>query len=203
MKKRIKAAKLSDKIKESKAKIIAISKDTAFAKKELSYLLSLQKQADIEAVELVVPSKEIEETVECGSYVVKKTPRGILFQCKNGVSTFVESRAIGVHSMLSCFFNKTEVNDEATAEMLEIYKDCVSYAMQAPIFASIDTGISIDLATFLVRAFNEYTSANAVNANLREEAAEDVIANKEFAAAVEALNQIADSDIPATENITT
>lgn len=199
MKKKIKTVKLADKIKKSKATIIANSNDATFAKKELSYLLSLQKQADIEAVELVVPTKEVEETIEFDSFLVKRTPRGILYQCKNGVSTFVESRATGVYNMLSCFFNKTEVDDETLAEMIDVYKECVSYVMQAPIFASVDTSLSIDLATHIIRAFNEYVSRNAVNAELHEETAEDIAANKEFADAVEALNQIADSDIPTNE----
>lgn len=182
MAKKSKPLKIEDKIKELKAQIISNSKDAEWGKKMLSQLTSLQKQADIEPVELIVPCKEVKDTIEEDSYFLKRTPRGILFQTKSGVSTFVELRAGTTYQMLNQLFalKDTPPTTEEEKEIAELYSTAVAYTLQGPIFASLSEKSLYEHASHILQKFNEYVEENVENAELKEETEQDIKDNIEF-----------------------
>lgn len=171
-----KANKIRDKIADLINEIIANSKDASWTKKALTRLISLQKQSDIEAVELIVPVKEVKETLDYGPYALKKTPRGILFIAKGGLYTFVESRMNGTYGMLNDIF-EIQKDDTIDTELQEGYVSSVSSVMQAPIFASIDIGSMLGIASSIISEYSKFVNNKVENAELHEETEEDITAN--------------------------
>lgn len=81
-------AQLQEKLKAAKAKIISNSKDAHFASALIDELIGLQKQADVEAVELIVPCSEVEHIRQIDDVTVLiKTLRGYLY--KHGQMSYV------------------------------------------------------------------------------------------------------------------
>lgn len=193
-----KAQKIENRIAELKDHIVANSKDAGWAKKMLVQLTSLQKQADVEAVELVVPVKEVTQTLDFDAYTFKKTPRGILFTAKGGLHTFVESRMQAVYEMLDRVFymHANPAEDEDTKSLYKAYSDAVAYCLQSPIFCSLGEKVLFDVATTLLRCFNEHCEENYENAVLHEETEEDIKANTDFEQAGEAIETIANTPLP-------
>ena len=77
-------AQLQQKLKEVKAKIKTNSKDAHFAEALIEELVGLQKQADIEPVELIVPSAEVEHTYQIDDVTTLiKTAKGYLYKHGN------------------------------------------------------------------------------------------------------------------------
>lgn len=197
-----KAQKIEDKIADLKKQIIANSKDAEWTKKMLVNLTSLQKQADVEAVELIVPVKEVKQTINFDAYTLKKTPRGILFTAKGGLYTFVESRMQAVYEMLDRVFyiHDNPAEDEETQNLYSAYTDAVAYCMQSPIFCSLGEKTLYETATTLLRCFNEHCEENYEKAELYEETEEDVKANTEFEQAQTAIETIANAPLPPEVN---
>lgn len=198
--KKDKPLKIEEKIKKCKDEITANAKDPAWMKKQLVHLTSLQKQADVEAVEVVVPSHEVTETVDFGAFSLKRTIRGILFTAKGGMSTFVELRMQSVYEMLDNVFqlHNNPPADEEGKQNAESYIDAVAYIMQTPIFASLSAELLFDVASNLVRGFNEYVIANVDNAELKDETEADIRANIDAENIGKAMETIADEDISRT-----
>ena len=81
-------AQLQQKLKEVKAKIKTNSKDAHFAEALIDELVGLQKQADIEPVELIVPSAEVEHTYQIDDVTTLiKTAKGYLY--KHGKLSYI------------------------------------------------------------------------------------------------------------------
>lgn len=189
---------IEEKIQTLTKQIVANSKDAEWAKKMLAELTSLQKQADIEAVELIVPTKEVKQTIDYGAYSLKKTPRGILFTTKGGMSTFVEMRMQSVYEMLSQVFylHDNPPEDEEAKSVYESFETAVAYLMQAPIFGSLNDKTLFSTATNLIRVFNEYCEENYNNAQHHEESEEDIRKNIVADNMASALEQMAKEPLP-------
>lgn len=199
--KKDKPLKIEEKIKKCKDEITANAKDPAWMKKQLVHLTSLQKQADVEAVELVVPCKEIKETIDFDAYTLKRTIRGILFTAKGGMSTFVELRMQSVYEMLDKVFYlyNNPPEDEETKQYADAFMNAVPYIMQAPIFASLGETMLFDIAANMLRGFNEYVTANVDNATLKDETEDDIKANIEADNMAKVLDDIAKTEIPKVD----
>lgn len=189
--------KIDDKIKALKEQIIANAKDAVWMKTNLSRLTSLQKQANIEAVELIVPTKEVKQEIDGGPYLYKKTPRGILFSTKGGLYTFVENRLLSTHSMLENLFvlNDKQNIDETEKQITEAYFSAVAYIMQAPIFASLNDETLFGMAASMLKIFSDYTAAHIDNAALNEETESDIRENEQFSQTAEALHHISNNEV--------
>lgn len=187
-----KKRKTEDKIKNLKNQIVTNSKDAEWAKKMLVRLTSLQKQSDIEAVELVVPVKEVKQTLDFESYSLKKTPRGILFTAKGGMNVWVEMRMQSVYEMLDRVFylHDNPAEDDETKEIYQAYSDAVGYCLQSPIFCSLGEKMLFEVAATLLRGFNEYCNENIDNAALREETEEDIRKNIYFENTSKAIDEM-------------
>lgn len=189
---------LDDKIEELKKTLVANSNDKKWAEEMLVHLISLQKQADVESVELVVPCKEVKKTLDFGSWSLKRTIRGILFEAKGGLSTFVEMRMTATYGMLNNVFDFAEnpSSDPEQRQIEESYRDAVAYIMQSPIFASISEECLFGNAAEILRNFNEYTKQHIDNAKLKEETEEDIMANDALFNASEAVEEILKTPLP-------
>lgn len=191
----------NDRIKELKSQIASNSKDHKWCEKQLSELLSLHKELMQEPVELIVPAKEVTQQVDFGSWSLKRTIRGILFEAKGGMSTFVETRMQSAYGMLSQVFDLHEnpSEDEEQKKVEDMIVDAIAYTMQCPLFSSINVPSLLDNATSILTNFNKYVSENVDNDNLKDETEDDV---KEFYEAEkqrEFFEGLADSQLPTAD----
>lgn len=187
-------------LKESQDKLISQllsnAKDAKWAEQLIRDILSLQRQLDVEAVELAVPTKEVKATFDGGAYVVSKTIRGILFAAKGGMSTFVDMRMSSLYTMLDIVYFGEGVY--ATPDDEGIWREAVATIMQAPIFASLGDKALFDIATFIVKSFKE-NAEQYLESPAHEETQEDIEANIVYENAAEALNILAEAPIPNTD----
>lgn len=191
-----------DKIQNLKQQIIANSKDAAWAKNMLLELMALQRQADVEAVELSVPVSEVKQSIDFGAYSLKKTIRGILFTAKGGMSTFVDMRMQSVYEMLDRVFEWQEQmgDDDDSREVYDAFVSAVAYVFQAPIFCSLGEGTLFDVATHILKCFNEYCEENYTNAKPHEETEEDIRDNIIEENMAAAMDIIANAPVPPEDN---
>lgn len=173
-----------ERIESLKNQIATNSKDNGWAKRMLDELLSLQRQEDVEPMELCVPMSEVKDTADADSFKVIKTIRGYLFQTRGGaLSTFVESKYASVCSMLDTLMKLIWCADKEEYE--QAYQDYISYVMQAPIFAA--EGLSLpaygkpaehdslfNIAIAILKEFNRFTEKHFTEAEAVEETEEDV-----------------------------
>ncbi len=199
-----KPKKIEDKIKDVKQQLIANSKDGEWAKKMLAHLTSLQKQADIETVELIVPTKDVIERIDFGSFSIARTSQGYLFEAKGGLSTFVSLRMQAVCDMIQYVFEmyNNPSDDEEQKKIADSYMAAVGYIMQTPIFASLNEMALYDIAANILRAFNEYVANNVNNAELKEETEEDIKANIEAENIAKAVEMIVETPNKGVEQLT-
>lgn len=170
-----------------KKQIAANSKDAEWAKKMLHELITLQRQEDVVPMELGVPVSEVKDTADADSFKVIKTTRGYLFQTRGGaLSTFVESKYNSVCSMLDTLMYLVKKNKREEFE--DSYLDCISYVMQAPIFAAM--GLSLpaynkpaehdsifNIGLVILNEFSRFTAKHFTEAEAPTETEEDIKEN--------------------------
>lgn len=185
---------LQERLKEVKAKIKANSKDAHFAEALIEELVGLQKQADIEPVELIVPCAEVEHTYQIDDVTtLVKTAKGYLY--KHGSLTYIWI-PFGLNTLWQTMneFEDLLAKEERTKEE-DIMISMVNRMLQWHTVAFADAESLIDSAQ---------TSVNILNAAIRryedrvnpKEAQEDIKANTEFAEASKAVEDIANEPIP-------
>lgn len=193
---------IDEQIKDLKSQIVANSKDAEWTKKMLAKLTSLQRGALVEPVELIVPQKEVQETIDMGSCKISRTIRGYLLEAKGGMFTFVNNRMASVCAMLNTLFelNKPEkVQSEEDKELFDSFSSAVLYVFQGLIFSSLKDEMLFGIATDILTRFNAYCQENVDNAELHEETAEDIEKNIAFENMGQAMQNIADSPLPQAE----
>lgn len=195
-----KAQTIEEKLEAVKNNIVANSKDAKWAKDLLDSLTFLQKQADIEAVELIVPTKNVKKEYNLNeTIVIKETPQGYLFHCRSGFDIFVPTYIRGLYEMLSevCDFIENPSPDKEEEEIRRMYINAVSYIFQAPIFAcAVSVEGMLDMATFIISKFNEYCTKEVENATLKEETKQDVIENADSQKVDAIFNESVKTDLP-------
>lgn len=183
-----------------KKQIAANSKDAEWAKKMLHELITLQRQEDVVPMELGVPVSEVKDTADADSFKVIKTTRGYLFQTRGGaLSTFVESKYNSVCSMLDTLMYL--VKKDKREEFEDSYLDCISYVMQAPIFAAMglslpaynkpaehDSIFNIGLA--ILNEFSRFTAKHFTEAEAPAETEEDIKENTIMENAADAIDMM-------------
>lgn len=188
---------LNQKLKEAKAKIIANSKDAHFANALIDELIGLQKQADIEPVELIVPCAEVEHKYQIDDVTtLTKTAHGYLY--KHGELTYI----FVPFGMNSLFRTMTEFDEllsrESRTEEEDITVSMINRMLQWHTVAFVDAESLIDSATASVKIINGIIARNRVDEAAPETEA-DVKANVEFKQAGNALEEIANTPIPNLE----
>lgn len=188
---------IDEQIKELKSQIVSNSKDAEWTKKMLAKLTSLQRGALVEPVELIVPCKEVQESIDMGSCKISRTIRGFLLEAKGGMFTFVDNRMTSVCAMLNTLFelNKSAETEE-DKEMFDSFSSAALYVFQGLIFASLKDEMLFGVAADILKRFNVYCQENVDNAELHEETAEDIEKNIAFENMGEAMQNIAGSPLP-------
>lgn len=188
---------LQEKLKEAKAKIIANSKDAHFAEALIAELVGLQKQADIEPVELIVSCAEVDHKHQIDDVTTLiKTAHGYLY--KHGELTY-----IFVPFGMNCLYRTMAEFDEllgkeSRSEEEDITISMIQRMLQWHTIAFMDAEALIDSATASLKILNGIIERNKVEEASRETEA-DVKANVEFKQAAHGLEEIANAPIPNIE----
>lgn len=188
---------LQEKLKEVKAKIKANSKDAHFAEALIEELVGLQKQADIEPVELIVPCAEVEQTYQIDDVTTLiKTPMGYLY--KHGNLTYIWI-PFGLNTLWQTMNELAELlgKSERTEEE-DIMISMVNRMLQWHTVAFTDAESLIDSAQASVKILNDAIKRYEDKINPKE-TQEDIKANTEFAEASKAVENIANEPIPNTD----
>lgn len=192
---------LDERIKHVKEQIISNGKDARWTKNMISELLSLQRRKDVEPMELCVPTEEVKDVADGDSIKVIKTVRGYLFQTRGGaLSTFVESKYASVCSMLDMLM--TLIKKENLEEYEQSYLDCISYVMQAPLFAAMGLSLPVygkpadhepvfNIGLAILKEFNRFNEKYFIDAEVHKDTEEDVAENNAMENASDALGMIA------------
>lgn len=186
---------IGEQIAQVKQDITANSKDAHWAQKLLSKLTALQKEADNEPVELIVPCKEVKDTIDFGACKVSRTIRGYLFEAKGGLHTFVSLRMERVCAVFNTLFELSKKTDEVDKEIYDAFSNAVQYIGQALIFSSLNEKSLFANATAMIHNFNEYCDEHYHNAEEVEETEEDIKENMELEKASEAMEMLASDDL--------
>lgn len=179
--------RITEKLNALKDELIGIADNADKMKGDLEQLLSLQKQLDVEPVELIVPCAEVTATLDFGAYVIKKTNHGFLFSTRGGLSIFVSYNVRSVADMLQAVFDMQESGEVSDYDK-ELYVSAVAYAMQAPLFASMRPESLYAISAAILGEFNDYSS-NIVGS---AETEADVKENIAFNNATEAVERISE-----------
>lgn len=191
-----------ERIESLKNQIATNSKDNGWAKRMLDELLSLQRQEDVEPMELCVPVAEVKDTADADSFKVIKTIRGYLFQTRGGaLSTFVEAKYGTVCSMLDTLMNLVKSKEHEEYE--QYYIDCISYVMQAPIFAAMGLSLPIygkpaehdslfNIGTTILKEFGRFSKKHFTDAEPSAETEEDIKNNMVAENAADAIERISE-----------
>lgn len=185
---------LQEKLKEVKAKIKANSKDAHFAEALIDELVGLQKQADIEPVELIVPCAEVEKTYQIDDVTtLVKTPKGYLY--KHGNLTYIWI-PFGLNTLWQTMseFEDLLAKGERTDEE-DIMISMVNRMLQWHTVAITDAESLIDSAQASVKILNAARKRYEDRVNPKE-TQEDIKANTEFAEASKAVKDMANEPIP-------
>lgn len=188
---------LKSKLKEVKAKIVANSKDVHFAESLIGELIGLQKQADIEPVELIVPCADVEHSRQIDNITeLVKTPKGYLYKHGNLSYVWVP---FGLNTLYKTINELDEIldKDERTKEE-EITVSMINRMLQWHAVAFFDAETLIDSA----KASNEILNAaikRYENMVTPKESQEDIKANTEFVEYSKAIEDIANETIPPVD----
>lgn len=185
---------LQEKLKEVKAKIKANSKDAHFAEALIDELVGLQKQADIEPVELIVPCAEVEKTYQIDDVTtLVKTAKGYLY--KHGSLTYIWI-PFGLNTLWQTMneFEDLLAKEERTEEE-DIMISMVNRMLQWHTVAFTDAESLIDSAQASVKILKAAKKRYEDRVNPKE-TQEDIKANTEFAEASKAVEDIANEPIP-------
>lgn len=192
---------LQEKLEEKKKQLVAISKDAHFAKSLIEDLLSLQSQKCIEPTELHVPVSDVIDTLDFDPVSFKVCKTGILFHAKSGYTAWVEPRCRALFGELFELLKaKKELLEKSPEEIKEMDADEVDmreqyfsawvHTLQMPVAASISPMILFKTAGAFLEVFRE-ESERMLNQPLKEETAEDLIANDDAQKQAEVLDAMA------------
>lgn len=183
-----------ERIKEIQTQIISNSKDAHFTKnliQQLSGLYQMDKLIDI-------PLKDIKDSIDFGACELHKVKDGYVFIAKGGLYTFVDLRMQSICTMLQTLFDLHNKDDKTEDENIiyENFRDAVLYIFQAPIFASMNEKSLFEIATAILKTFNDYAEEHYTNSEAVEETENDIKANNEAENAAKAMEILAESPLP-------
>lgn len=181
-------AQLQQKLKEVKAKIKTNSKDAHFADALIDELVGLQKQADVEPVELIVPSSEVEHTYQIDDVTTLiKTPKGYLY--KHGGLSYIWV-PFGLNTLWQTMNELDEIlGKEERTEEEDVTISMINRMMQWHTVAFYDAETLIDSANASVKILND-TLARYKERISPKETEGDIKSNVEFSNASDAIDSL-------------
>ena len=179
-------AQLQQKLKEVKAKIKANSKDAHFADALIDELVGLQKQADVEPVELIVPCAEVEHAYQIDDVTtLVKTPKGYLY--KHGGLSYIWV-PFGLNTLWQTMNELDEIlGKEERTEEEDVTISMINRMMQWHTVAFYDAETLIDSANASVKILND-TLARYKERISTKETEGDIKSNVEFSNASDAID---------------
>lgn len=192
-------AQLQAKLNEVKTKIKANAKDAHFAEALIDELVGLQKQADVEPTELIVPCAEVEQTyqVDDASTLIK-TVRGFLYKHGNLSYIWVP---FGLNSLYNAMCDLAEVLDKKErTEDDEVTIAVISRMLQWHTVAFFDADTLIDSAAAAVKIINDAVKRIEDERSVAE-TKDDIELNTLAEAADKALKDIAKTPAPDIDTI--
>lgn len=188
---------LQEKLKEIKVKIKANSKDVHFAETLIEEFVSLQKQADVEAVELIVPCSEVEHKHQIDDVTsLIKTVHGYLY--KHGELSYVYV-PFGFNKLYDAM---AELDDLLSQETRTEDEDTIISMMQRMLqwhtVAFADTEALIDSATATVKILGDVIKRNLPSETVQETES-DIMANAEFLQENKVFEELVNTPIPKIE----
>lgn len=181
-------AQLQQKLKEVKAKIKTNAKDAHFAEALIDELIGLQKQADIEPVELIVPSAEVEHTRQVDDVTtLVRTAKGFLYKHGNLSYVWVP---LGSNTLFKTLCELDEILDKAEpTEEEALTVSMINRMLQWHTVAFFDAETLVDSANASVKILNDAIARYENNINPKE-TEEDIKSNAEFINSAEALDTL-------------
>ena len=179
-------AQLQQKLKEVKAKIKTNSKDAHFADALIDELVGLQKQADVEPVELIVPCAEVEHAYQIDDVTtLVKTPKGYLY--KHGGLSYIWV-PFGLNTLWQTMNELDEIlGKEERTEEENTTISMINRMLQWHTVAFYDAETLIDSANASVKILND-TLARYKERVSTKETEVDIKSNVEFSNASDAIN---------------
>ena len=176
-------------------RIVANSKDAKFAKDLTVELLSIQGQLDVEAVELIVPTKDVVETYQLDDVVqLVQTKGGFLYKFGNTFYTFVP---FGFNSLFNSMADVAKLAEDKDNEDNATVIKAFNSIMQWPTVALYDENTFWASATSMQQILNEYCQRNIEEAKALKD--EETEKNAEAEAVSAALKNVADNVPDAVE----
>ena len=179
---------LQQKLKEVKAKIKTNSKDAHFADALIDELVGLQKQADVEPVELIVPCAEVEHAYQIDDVTtLVKTPKGYLY--KHGGLSYVWV-PFGLNTLWQTMNELDEIlGKEERTEEEDVTIAMINRMMQWHTVAFYDAETLIDSANASVKILNDSLARYKERISTKE-TEEDIKSNVEFSNASDAIDSL-------------
>ena len=181
-------AQLQQKLKEVKAKIKTNSKDAHFADALIDELVGLQKQADVEPVELIVPCAEVEHAYQIDDVTtLVKTPKGYLY--KHGRLSYIWV-PFGLNTLWQTMNELDEIlGKEERTEEENTTISMINRMLQWHTVAFYDAETLIDSANASVKILND-TLARYKERISTKETEGDIKSNVEFSNASDAIDSL-------------
>lgn len=179
---------LQQKLKEVKAKIKTNSKDAHFADALIDELVGLQKQADVEPVELIVPCAEVEHTYRIDDVTtLVKTTKGYLYKHGNMSYIWVP---FGLNTLWQTMNELDEIlGKEERTEEENTTISMINRMLQWHTVAFYDAETLIDSANASVKILND-TLARYKERISTKETEGDIKSNVEFSNASDAIDSL-------------
>lgn len=146
----------------------------------------------------MVTTSSVTDEIDFGATKIQRTAQGFLFTAKGGIQTLIGWRMQSVCNMIQPLFDfrNTPTDDEEEKKFREIYQSAVLYILQSPIFASLSQGLMYDIATTMLRGFNEIAAEKVDNAEPTEETEADIKEEIEDENASRFIDEVANTDLP-------
>ncbi|MBD5381938.1 hypothetical protein [Clavibacter sp.] len=186
-----------EQIAELKTKIVNC-KDVRQSEKLLNQLLGLYKSSFEMNRLLDIPLSDIREEIDFGANKLYRTIKGYVWECKGGMTIFVEHRMTRVCAMLNTIFelNAKENKTEEEQKLYDSFQTAVAYIMQAPIFSSLNEQSLFQNATAILSTFNEYCTENYTNAEAPDRTEEDYKEDAEMDIISKGIETLVESPLP-------
>lgn len=183
-------SELKEKLSELKKKIKANSKEAKFATQLVEELLLTQRMIDKEPLHTYDLGAEIDR-LEGQTFYIAKHEKGALYHVYNSFDLVVQPSQLALYETLVSLVENKEENAKLVGEekeSFERYMNIVSYILAVPAYALGDAGLSVEIATLVVRHMNE-AYEKLMNQPLQEETPKKDQEFKEATLAVEEVKE--------------
>lgn len=166
---------------EALNKLKTICNDTHFAEELLDRIISLQKQMDVEATEIIVPVKEVIKEYSFGAFTFIRCKTCVIFKSTGYrviVRPYLKALYDHIISLLDMKDNEEKLSPEAK-EVMEGMLNITILALSMPLDFFVNEDYMFNVANYVTN--QKYEMYRKISETvLKEETEQDVIANEDF-----------------------